>query len=107
MQDIEDFDRETAECLISLRSLYNHALVFGANGAGMDFFWDTRTYSQVDNSYDIYVASLHNYRWYKVGRSFLQFVQTFCVENEYTSLPTQLRLHPPEEPHTFYIRNLL
>lgn len=112
MQDVEDFhaDPETAEWLISLRPLFDHALVFGGNSTAMYFFWDTQTYSEVDQSYDIYIASLHNYRWHKFGRSFRQFIQCLCIENNYTSLPEYLRLELPEqlserlELSTFQIR---
>ncbi|MBW4538390.1 MAG: SMI1/KNR4 family protein [Myxacorys chilensis ATA2-1-KO14] len=104
MQDVEDFDPETAKHLVSLRQLFAHALEFGTNGEAMSFFWDSRTYSETDKSYDIYIASFENYRWCKFGRSFFQFIQTLFIENDFRLLPPDLRLEPEEEPRTFNIR---
>ena len=63
-----------------IMSLLSSATFFG----GLDYFgvfWDLRTYSQEDDSYDIYWAliSCEEGDIFRVGRNFVEFIQNFCL----------------------------
>ena len=65
----------------SLKQLLNCAFVFGGNPMSDTVFWDLRTYSDSDKSYDIYLANADCFDGgiYLVGRDFYEFVRDFCL----------------------------
>ncbi len=72
------------------RNNFNFADDFGAN----DAVFDLRTYSQLDESCDIYWVDLdtEDEDLYRVGRDFFEFVTNFCLgRGDYTALPENKR----------------
>ena len=64
----------------SIREILDAALVFGGNGSTNIVFWDLRTYSAEDKSYDIYMSRIEGFPGVsRIGRSFSEFVETFCL----------------------------
>jgi hypothetical protein len=43
------------------------------------FFWDLDSYQESDDEYDIYARTEWDYGLHKVGRSFFEFIQDFCI----------------------------
>lgn len=66
----------------ALEDLLDSAFVFGGDSVwGNLGFWDLRTYSELDQSYDIYWigADLMDEDACLIGRNFFDFVQGFCL----------------------------
>jgi hypothetical protein len=80
--------REESEKAIELlKSSY----FFGGSTRQESLFWDFRTYSQQDESYDIYLARISRIP-VKIGRSFFEFVHDICFGlNTQTVFPIQLQ----------------
>lgn len=58
-------------------------LVFGLTTNEQLLFWDLRTYSEVDKSYDIYLTwadDCFDGNCYKIGRDFYEFVTDYCLQ---------------------------
>lgn len=76
-------------------TLLDSAFVFGDNSDSEVPMWDLRTYSQLDQSYDIYISRTEDFSGdiYKVGRDFYEFICEFCLgEKSYKVLPEWM--HP-------------
>jgi len=64
----------------AIQELLDMALVFGGDGSTDVVLWDLRTYSPKDMSYDIYMSRIESFPGVcKLGRSFTEFVETFCL----------------------------
>jgi len=64
----------------SIRELLNTIFSFGGSGNTDIVMWDLRTYCDEDKSYDIYMSRVDTFPGIcKVGRSFSEFVETFCL----------------------------
>jgi SMI1 / KNR4 family (SUKH-1) len=81
--------------------LLNSSLRFGDDFGSAILLWDLRTFSELDNSYDIYYAA-----WESpedddpilIGRDFFEFIQSFCLgKKAYESLPSSLHYVLPEK----------
>ena len=73
------------------RSKMNFAFVFGGSPRQESLFWDLRTYSEIDQSYDIYIARLDQIP-VRICRSFFEFVHDICFGlNPHTVFPLQLQ----------------
>jgi len=89
----------------SIRELLDAALVFGGSGSTDVVLWDLRTYSSEDKSYDIYMSRIESFPGVcKVGRSFTEFVETFCLGvRPYDHFPDWT--HPdPQALHRTFVR---
>jgi len=82
--------------------LLQSSFKFADDGIGAIIFWDLRTYSEVDDSYDIYWAG-----WeipesedpVLIGRDFYEFVKEFCLgQKSYKVLPDPEISCPTEIP---------
>jgi len=63
-----------------IEEILDSAFIFGYTSGGELFFWDLRTYSEIDNNYDIYISRTKDFPGiYKVGRSFIEFIQIFAL----------------------------
>jgi hypothetical protein len=83
-------------------SLLGSAFVFGGSSRQEDLFWDLRTYSESDQSYDIYLARLGSVSPVLIGRNFFDFVHDICLGmNPHTTFPAQLRPYLDEICLTF------
>jgi SMI1 / KNR4 family (SUKH-1) len=86
--------------------LLNLSLGFADDFGNVMFSWDLRTFSELDNSYDIYCGvweSPDEDDPILVGRDFFEFIQDFCLgRRAYEILPDSLKCIVPEEiPLTF------
>lgn len=87
--------------------LLNSAFMFGKYGAGGSLiFWDLRTYSESDKSYDIYWADWETPECGErilIGRSFFEFVSDFCYGTKSFDLIPELMegLTPEDIEYTF------
>ena len=78
----------------SLQSLLKNSFVFGDDFGADIAAWDLRTYSNLDESYDIYWIDIDasDEDLYRVGRDFFQFVTNFCLgKGAYDFLPEEKR----------------
>lgn len=82
-------DGETLSDVCLIQEILDSAFIFGRTSGGELFFWDLRTYSQFDDNYDIYMTRVEDFPGiYKVGRNFLEFIQTFALGTKsYDHLP--------------------
>ncbi|MDY7007305.1 MAG: SMI1/KNR4 family protein [Cyanobacteriota bacterium] len=89
---------------ISLKNLVTNALIFGNTVNSHLMFWDLRTYSERDRSYDIYFGDIIYADVYQVGRNFFEFVRDFCLGmKSYEVLPEWMYPDPQElTPYSFY-----
>jgi WD40 repeat protein len=88
----------------SINDLLSHSFVFAENYYTDYVFWDLRTYSELDKSYDIYLGRWEGFEGevYKIGRSFFEFVCDFCLGMKaYEVLPEWMHPQPQELHHTF------
>lgn len=92
-------------------NLLHSAFMFGEYGAGGSLiFWDLRTYSDVDKSYDIYWADWETPECDDcifIGRNFFEFVRDFCYGTKSFELLPQLMegLSPEDIEYTFIRSN--
>lgn len=99
--EITEFPHQDLEKMLdrkSLIQLLDSAFVFGTEPRANSIFWDLRTYSELDKSYDIYWANSDCFdgEIYQVGRNFSEFVRDFCLGTKsYEILPE--RKHPLPE----------
>ncbi len=87
-----------------INDLLSHSFVFAENYYTDHVFWDLRTYSELDKSYDIYLGRWEGFEGevYKIGRSFFEFVCDFCLGMKaYEVLPEWMHPQPQELYHTF------
>lgn len=63
--------------LVEVQRLLDSAYLFGM-GPSIILIFDLRTYSELDESYDIYAID-DDGRFYKVGRDFFEFIRDFCM----------------------------
>lgn len=84
------------ESAAEIEDLLNSCFVFGTNPNSQDIVWDLRTYSELDDSYDIYLIPLDPLdEVFFLERKFLDFIYEFCIgENGYNRLPEHI--HPCE-----------
>ena len=85
----------------TILKLLDSAFVFGDDSGAYIALWDLRTYSEVDQSYDIYWTNsdCFNGDIYLVGRTFYEFVKDFCLGTRaFEILPESM--HPI--PETIY-----
>jgi hypothetical protein len=81
----------TSEEAEEARKLLNSAFVFGRSSRQETLFWDLRTYSETDQSYDIYIARLDRIP-VRICRSFYEFVHDICFGlNPQAVFPLQLQ----------------
>jgi len=93
--------------LMSFHNLLDNAFYFGHSNSCDLVFWDLRTYSEIDKSYDIYITNWHNFYfdgWVdKICRSFYQFVIEFCLGTKsYEILPPEEHCIPEDLTLTFF-----
>ena len=82
----------------SINNLLDSAFVFGDNCCSEVVFWDLRTYSELDQSYDIYLANEDCFEGvYKVGRDFYEFIRGFCLGMDSYKVRLELIDTTPEE----------
>ena len=87
---------------ISLENLVTNSLIFGNTVHSHLIFWDLRTYSERDRSYDIYFGDIIYADIHQVGRNFFEFVRDFCLGmKSYEVLPEWMRPYPEELTLTF------
>lgn len=67
----------TPEEAENARSLLKSAFAFGGSSRQETLFWDLRTYREIDQSYDIYIARLDQIP-VRICRSFFEFVHDIC-----------------------------
>ncbi|MEG3936472.1 MULTISPECIES: WD40 domain-containing protein [unclassified Microcoleus] len=90
--------------LESLNKLLSYAFVFGDNSCAEILFWNLESYSNLDNSCDIYLVRLDSFEGnlYQVGRNFFEFVCDFCLGTKaYEVLPEWMHPYPQELHYTF------
>jgi len=92
---------------MSFYNLLHNGFYFGTRDTSDLFFWDLRTYSEIDKSYDIYITRNQIYYderlVYKICRSFYQFVVEFCLGTKsYEILPPDLYCLPEDLTLTFF-----
>jgi hypothetical protein len=88
--------------LEATETLLNSAFMFGGTSRRESFLWDLRTYSESDQSYDIYLARLGHLPVYLVGRDFIEFVRDFCLGMKaFEVLPQEMWPSPKELSLTF------
>lgn len=105
MRWISGEDYVTPEEAEEARHLLNSAFAFGKSSRQESLFWDLRTYSEIDQSYDIYIARLEQIP-VKIGRSFFEFVHDICFGlNSQTVFPLQLLKYLDEISLTFHCCN--
>jgi hypothetical protein len=62
-----------------LQSLVENAYLFGWGNNKLIFVFDLRTWSDSDQSYDIYGLKFSDCYCYQVGRDFFKFIQEGCI----------------------------
>ncbi|MCU0543251.1 MAG: SMI1/KNR4 family protein [Oscillatoriaceae cyanobacterium Prado104] len=97
----QDFNRD-----IEYINLLNSAFMFGEVGESRLIFWDLRTYSESDKSYDIYWADWETPECGErifIGRNFFEFVRDFCYGTKSFDLIPELMegLSPEDIEYTF------
>lgn len=91
-----------------LEELLDSAFVFGGDSVwGNLGFWDLRTYSESDQSYDIYWigTDLLDEDAYLVGRNFFDFVQDFCLGTEAYKVLPDLKQPESQVIHSTFTRS--
>ncbi|MGL5805156.1 MAG: SMI1/KNR4 family protein, partial [Xenococcaceae cyanobacterium] len=84
-------DYVTSEESEDARKLFKSAYFFGGSSRQDSLFWNLKTYSELDKSYDIYFVNLGRIP-VKIGRSFFEFVHDICFGlNPQTVFPTMLQ----------------
>ena len=90
--------------LAEIQKTLDSAFFFADNSNAHLVFWDLRTYSESDRSYDIYITYLDCFEgeFYQIGRDFFEFVRDFCLGmKSYEVLPEWMRPYPEELTLTF------
>lgn len=72
------FAKSASEYPLEIKILLDSAYLIGFGEGYVLFVLDLRTYSESDQSYDIYAFD-DNGHFYKVGRDFFEFVRDFCM----------------------------
>jgi hypothetical protein len=93
-ENLELFPSEDTERDSNLRSLLDHSLVFGDDRGANIAVWDLRTYSDIDQSYDIYWVSIDadDPVLYRINRDFYEFISDFCIRTTlHEALPDEKR----------------
>jgi hypothetical protein len=62
-----------------VENLVSHAFVFGGTSREESFLWDLNSYSEIDQSYDIYLLRLGSQECYWITRDFTEFICGFCL----------------------------
>ena len=84
------------------RKLLNSAFFFGRSSRQESLFWNLKTYSKIDKSYDIYIVRLGQIP-VKICRSFFYFVHDICFGlNPQTVYPLQLHKYLDEVSLDFW-----
>lgn len=77
--DLDGYELNEDQAVIANRLLEN-GYAFGGTPSADDFFWDLSSYSEADQSYDIYWKADENVEDIKlVGRDFFEFIERFCL----------------------------
>ena len=93
-ENIELFPSGRLDRDSSLQSLLKNSFVFGDDFGANIAAWDLGTYSNLDESYDIYWIDIDasDEDLYRVGRNFFEFVTNFCLgQGAYDFLPEEKR----------------
>jgi RNAse (barnase) inhibitor barstar len=90
-EKIECFPSENIERDNQLRNLLNNGFVFGNDFGANIAVWDLRTYSETDQSYDIYWIDIDSSdeNLHQIGRDFFEFVCNFCLGRGTYELPPE------------------
>ncbi len=67
--------------------LLDSAHVFGTAPSYVLFFFDSRTYSEEDKSYDIYGIGDGLNEVYKLSRDFFEFIRDYCIGTKAENFP--------------------
>jgi hypothetical protein len=86
----------------AIQKIFDSALVFAKTFTSEIFVWDLTTYSDSDQSYDIYFIRIDHVPAYFVGRDFVEFVRDFCLGMKaFELLPQGIWPDPQEINSTF------
>lgn len=90
-----------------LEKILTNAFAFGSNSNAQTFLWDLNTYSETDQSCDIYmISSDYLNDTNLVGRDFYEFIKDFCLTAKSDEiLPPKKRFYKREKiskNQTFY-----
>lgn len=80
-----------------LNSLLKSTLLFSADGGAFYGFFALETYSDLDQSCDIYWVSLdviYNNEIYRISRNFFEFVQDFCLGTKFSEVILDYSFQP-------------
>lgn len=104
LKDSLDSVAQNVPNLAEIQKTLDSAFFFADNSNAHLVFWDLRTYSESDRSYDIYITYLDCFEgeFYQIGRDFFEFVRDFCLGmKSYEVLPEWMRPYPEELTLTF------
>jgi hypothetical protein len=90
-EEIESFPSGRPDRDSSFQSLLANSFVFGDDFGANIAVWDLRTYSVLDEGYDIYWIDIDasDEELYRVGRNFFEFVNNFCLGQDALDLLPQ------------------
>lgn len=106
LDELQLFPSKDLEYDKNLEELLNHSLGFGDDDGANMAIWDLRSYSELDESYDIYWIPndlLDDDTIYLIGRDFFEFVRDFCLGTKSAEIfpdSTDFLIEPP--PQTFF-----
>jgi hypothetical protein len=62
-----------------LQGLLENSYIFGDGSNKVEFVFDLRTWSNIDQSYDIYGLNFSTCCFFQIGRDFFEFVRDCCI----------------------------
>jgi hypothetical protein len=82
---------------LDVQNLIDSAYIFGVGDGYIFFLFDLRTYSELDQSYEIYVLDdEREHTVHYLGQSFFEFIRDMCLGNR-TSLEFPGLINVPED----------
>ncbi len=103
-EEIESSPSEQPDRDSNFQSILANGFVFGDDFGANIAVWDLRTYSEIDESYDIYWIDIDasDDDLCRVGRDFFEFVTNFCIgQDAYHLLPEEKRPSTSSIPRAF------
>lgn len=102
--DVEEAPFTNQEEKNEYLNLLNSCFMFGSNDWICIAIWDLRTYSPIDDSYDIYWIDIETFgnNFFRIGRNFYEFIHDFCLGfKSYNFIPEEMRPNPSPEDLIF------
>jgi hypothetical protein len=104
--DLElQISKEVSLNVEEISTLIDSAFIFDFTPGGDCLLWDLRTYSEEDESYDIYLVPGNEMEaTYLIGRNFFEFVRDFCLGQKSHKVLPQYRRPKKRDLQLTYTR---